>query len=297
MTSLPPGVTRYPRSAGRVGRPFHPVFDPALVAVVVVGGLVLALADSVPVRTVLLALGVGLVLPPLTWALHWLVRIVVCVAALVVALAIDSSVHLLGATAVFFWIICVFSGLIVLSGLVQRRRRLQRLASAEGAPPSGRDPGSSDAGFMATWDDADYDYEMADPDLETVLDAVRALDGRERTYVSVFRGRGRLDVGGDARTDLVVQHTRNRVVWGTVCDPTQPDPVEDKAARTGTRTSVVYGRQSMTVHRYRLTTLAWAEQAVRVWVTTGERDQTLPWWDSSANWPAPRPVLFKATGG
>lgn len=54
------------------------------------------------------------------------------------------------------------------------------------------------------WDHGPETVEPDTPSTADLLDAVRALDGRGRTVVSIARGHARLDIGGDAGGPLLV---------------------------------------------------------------------------------------------
>jgi hypothetical protein len=142
------------------------------------------------------------------------------------------------------------------------------------------------------WDGPDHDYEAVDPDPEVVLGAVRALDGRGRTSVSIFRGRGRLDVGGDADGVMVVAQADDRAHWHMVIDPAAaPD------GRTDETVTVGFGRLPLEYPRGRTTRLPQAEAAVTSWLLHGTRDPGLAWWSDTLTDPAPRPATLKFYGG
>ncbi|GGF56789.1 hypothetical protein GCM10011519_33380 [Marmoricola endophyticus] len=276
MSDLPPGVTRYPAdrrrvTAGRSGSAAA-LFSAVLVVVAVVA--VLEGADAVRVLVVAL---VALVVPVATAALPWTrVRTVLSVVA---ALAVFFALGVGGAANVFllFTALSALAAGLTLGAVLERRWRWQRrLAGAEGAPPAGRDPrGGKDVGVLAWWADVDHQYEMVDPTVEVVLDAVRALDGRERSVVSVYRGTGRLDVAGNASGVLVVQQSDDRAHW---CQVVGPDGVPGSEDALG----VVVAGAVLGVQRRRTTDRETAERVMRTWLVDGTRDSSVRWEPHSA---------------
>lgn len=268
MADLAPGVTRYPLPR----RHYQAVGVGGVVCGVLLLLLQLAVAvwlfDSDPV-TVLVILAACVLVPPATILLPWLLRLVISVAAGIAALAWANGRGHFGGGYALSWLVGSAVGLGALMGLVYLRWRRERLSRAEGAAPSGLDPSNGkDVGLFATWRDGQYEYEAAQPSLEVVLDAVRALDGVHRSFVSIFNGRGRMDVGGDAHGRLVVLQSDNRNYWHMV---------EDPHASEG-REPVVIGGVRTQYPRRRTTTLAAAEHAVTTWLRHAERDPSLDWW-------------------
>jgi len=278
MTTPMPGVTRYPLgrySYRRMGA------EALLLAFVFSLGTSVAtalFAGAEPV-TVLVVCVVGVVVPPATFVLPWWLRIAVVLATGVGLLSWSDGGEG-GIGLVLTVLAALLAGSVLLLWLVHRRWQRHREAAAEGAAPSGRDPsGGKDVGVFATWRGEGYDYEAAEPSAEVVLDAVRALNGRDRSAVSVFHGRGRLDVGGDAGDRLVVMQSDDRRRWHMVVDPHQP---EGKLPMVVAGLATHYPRQ-------RTTTLPEAERAVAAWVERGEREPSLDWWADTALDQALRP--------
>ena len=124
-----------------------------------------------------------------------------------------------------------------------------------------------------TWDDGAEECQLLDPDRDTALDAVRALDGERRTTVSIFRGARRLDVAGDARGALMVyqsdDRTDPRTPWHHLIDPASPDPEAEVVVAVGRRPG--HFRRSQTA------ALDAALQAVEHFLATGHRSPDLAW--------------------
>lgn len=78
-----------------------------------------------------------------------------------------------------------------------------RVRSPAGPALHGSHPGAAPA-LRARWDDGPESVEPEAPATATLLDAVRSLDGRERTIVSIARGQARLDIGGSSDGALLV---------------------------------------------------------------------------------------------
>lgn len=186
-----------------------------------------------------------------------------------------------------------FAGVPALAALSARRDRRRRLASAVGAPAVDRDPRDGrDVGTLATWRDAVHEYEAADPDPEVVVDALRRLDAADHVYVSIYRGRGRLDVYGGADEALVVQQTDDRRLtgghWNVAIDPAySPD------GASGERVEV--GWAGHYADRGRTVGLRQAESAVRTWLAHGVRDRDLTWHRLRRDEAHPQPSPLRRT--
>ncbi len=272
MAELAPGVTRYRLQGYRYRS--QGAGDLIVAALLLVGGLAFAIwgYGSDP-TTVLVIAAVCTLVPAPTIVFPWPVRAVIICAANVAVLSWANETGHLGRGYAIAWFVSAVAGMAPLMALAYRRYRRERLERAEGAPPTGLDPSDGrDVGVFATWRDAAYDYEAAQPTLEVVLDAVRALNGADRTFVSVFHGPGRLDVGGDANNRLVVLASDDRRTWHMVEDPREPE---------GKEPIVVAGIRTRYPRR-RTTTLPAAERAASAWLLRGERDPGLDWWSDTA---------------
>lgn len=185
------------------------------------------------------------------------------------------------------WLTGSGTGLGLLAGLHYRRWWRRRLDSAEGAPPSGLDPrAQKDVGVLAWWKDEIYEYEMVDPTPEVVLGAVRVLDGENRSIVSVYRGKVRLDVAGDAGAEVLVQQSDDRRTW---------HQVTSVAGVKAPKVWVNVVGFAVTYPADRLTDLRGAEVAMATWLANGRRDGSLGWWDDSSLDMAERPKYLKDT--
>jgi hypothetical protein len=249
------------------------------------GGIAQALLlyDVEPARVLILA-AVCTLVPPATIVLPWwwARAVVILVAEVAVASWVTSGNRYSGGYA-WCWFATTACGLVLLGALVYRRWWRRRLASAEGAPPSGLDPSrEGEVPFLARWKDAAYEYETTERDLDLVLGAVRSLNGKDHSYVSVYIGRGRLDVGGDAQGLMIVQQSDDRRNWHQVLDPTHPEKPRD-AQR------IVYAGALLGYPRRDLVRLHDAEAAVTAWMTLGQRATSLTWWDDSGLAPVTRP--------
>lgn len=285
MADLPPGVTRYRRLGYRYRRLGAGDLVWGTLLLLLTVALAVWMFGSDP-GTVLTIVAVCVLVPPLTIVVPWMVRAVVIAVADIAALSWANAGGHSGRGYALSWFIATISGLGLLLALAHRRWRRQRRARAEGAAPTDLDPSNGkDVGVFATWRDDAYDYEAAQPGLEVVLGAVRALNGRDRTVVSVFHGRGRLDVGGDAAGRLVVLQSDDRRAWHMVEDPAEP---EGKAPIVVAGVFTHYPRR-------RMVPLVAAERAVSTWLLRGERDPDLEWWSDTAWDEAFRPRTLTLT--
>lgn len=291
MSDLPPGVTRYPAEDSRVPRRGAGAAA-GLFGIVLVVLAVVALVQGASVLSVVVVALVAVAVVPASIVLP-VPRLRVPL-SVVVALAAYFALAGSGAANVFLLGVAV-SGLVTgrcLLSLVERRRWWQRrLRLAEGAPPAGLDPrGGKDVGLLAWWADVDHQYEMVDPTPDVVLAALRELDGHRRSVVSVYRGTGRLDVGGSASGAMVVQQSDDRAHWfQVVARHDRPDGQE--------AVGVVLAGAVLGLVRARTTDRETAERAVRTWLADGVRDPDLAWERHSAWGPrlALRPAWLRST--
>jgi hypothetical protein len=123
--------------------------------------------------------------------------------------ALVLSLLALGDRWYLTWLFTYFVGVLLSFTL---RSRLDRNARGA-APEQAADPDA----VVVRWAVGDRSEEVVDPGPDRVLDAVRALDGDQRTAVSLLRGRRRLDVFGDARRAVLVlqsdDHADHRTAW------------------------------------------------------------------------------------
>lgn len=63
------------------------------------------------------------------------------------------------------------------------------------------------SGLTVVWDDEGGSHELATTDASAILGLVGALNGRDRTLVTVFRGAAHTAVGGSASTGVVMYVT------------------------------------------------------------------------------------------
>ncbi|HEX7739508.1 MAG TPA: hypothetical protein VF426_07655 [Marmoricola sp.] len=264
----------------------------------VAGSVALALfafdADATRVAVVVI---VCIAVPVATIALRgggiWRFVVIVVAAIAVLGWASDSHHRNMG-----YALCCVATstyGFILLTGLLHRQWLRNRLTGAEGAPPASLDPtGGKDVGLFATWTDDHYSYEAVDPTTDLMVTVIRAFDGGDRSSASIFRGKGRLDIGGDARGAMIVIQSDDRKNWHQVVNPAQPE-VPSGRARTATLEQIVFAGKQIPVPRRRLTDLASAETAVHAWIEQGVRDPSLTWWSDSARETVLRPRLLQMT--
>jgi hypothetical protein len=76
------------------------------------------------------------------------------------------------------------------------------------------------------WDDGLTTHERTVTDLSEIVDLVEALDGRERTLVTVFRGAAHAAVGGSAQAGLVVYVTFDQQTFHQL---TAGEPTADRS--------------------------------------------------------------------
>ena len=179
------------------------------------------------------------------------------------------------------WVTATASGFIIVLSRRARREEAARLASAQGAPAGPRATNSRDVGVRAVWNSGEFDYEAQDPDLTLATAVLDALDGRRRTTLTVFHGRGRLDISGESAGRLLVsalrlesRGERDYFYAG------RPDPALDGSA-TGSVASCEFllarSTDPITVPEYMTVDRAVACQALDHWLRTGQRDPDLRW--------------------
>lgn len=291
VTALPPGVTSFDVPRVTTSRPAARGAVGLAVAVGLLTGLSPAVLGADPVE-VLLALGAAVVLCLAGYPLPGLVRLLALVVAGIVGLAVIGGPEGDGVGELVSWLMGFWVGVALLLPLLARRDRRRRLATAAGAPAVDHDPrGGTDVGTLATWRDARHEYEAVEPDPAVVLDAVRRLGSAQHVYVSVYRGRGRMDVIG--RSDgYVVQQTDNRLLpaWdvNVVVDPAS-------LPRGAVGELVRGGFPGSKVDRARVVGLAQAESAVRTWLTHGTRDRGLSWKHLGRSDAHPQPTELRRT--
>lgn len=281
MVDIAPGVTRYPVSAGNPTRRLPRIMWAVPVLFFLMGAAAPVFTGGVDLVTVALVV-VGLLTPTVTLLLPWWSR----------PLALFGVVGLLvvradwGTDRGLAYAACAATslglGVAIAWWFVERRGFQDRARSGEGAPPTGLDPtGGADVGVLARWRDDRFEYEASDPRPEVVLDAVRALDGGSRSIVTVYRGRGRMDVGGDAAGDMVVQQADRRRRWTAgfqVTGPSWRAPTSaEEAAEVRTRW-VRFGGAELEFPEDLLTTIGPARTAISTWLDEGVRDASLTWW-------------------
>ena len=225
-----------------------------------------------------------------------------------VAIALGVVVPLLNAVTVVSVVVAFLAALLVGVGLLYLPRRVRGLAGAVAfavglavcvlvATPLGltwlsslalgvglgshlrhrsqqdeTPPSVADHGSRAIWDEGTETVETTDPSTSQVVDAVRRLDGDQRSFVSILHASARLDVAGDAGGAMMVyqsdDRTDHRSNWHHL---TTPDP--------GTDDEVVVTVAGWPGHfrRSQTTTIEPALSAAEHYLTTGHRAPALPW--------------------
>lgn len=268
------GVTRYPIGFRHATKRFPPML--VLAAGVAAAALAWSVANDTDWLLIVVPLVAGLLVPVGSLLLPTVEQ---RAAAYVIATVAVSLVALwtngLEVDFVIVYAAALWLGHVAVVWAVRLREWRRRLASSSGAPPSGLDPGTRRRlPLLATWFDQHVDCERREPHPESVLDAIRRLDGDGCSLVSVLRGHARLDVGGDARAGLIVQQTDNRHRWPhgghhlTSTDPGTGD---------ADLTTVRFAQTWVAVPGSCVVALADAEAAVTTWLTSGRRDPSLTW--------------------
>lgn len=152
-------------------------------------------------------------------------------------------------------------------------------------PPAPDPPGPGRA--HARWDDGEEGMAVEDADAATALDAVRRLDGRTRSVVTLRRPPARLDVAGDAAGVMTTHHctdtTARRPRWRHLATATGPDDEVDLRLAGG----------DGHLPRHRTTTLDPALRAVTAFLADGPGgpDPSLPWSDDDPDGETRAPAL------
>ncbi len=149
----------------------------------------------------------------------------------------------------------------------------------------GRPVAAAPCGLRMAWDQDGEQRDNPAPGESEVLAAVRALNGRDRTFVSVFRDGARFDVGGDAAGAMVVFSSDDRRHWHQLRSPGAP----------ATEVDVTVGGMDGHYPQREVTDLSSALAAVTTWVRTGTRDQALPWFAETRRDEVVRPPTLQAT--
>ena len=158
MADLAPGVTRYPTELGSTGRVPRMLWVIAVLCFV--GGLAATVLTGGVGAWIAGVVIVGVLLPIACFPLPWWLRILVLVA---VTVAAGTAVDRIGFAGIGLdwgldrdlgYVACyagsLIAGLVLLAKIGERRAWRRRLASAEGAPPSGQDPtGGRKVGLLA----------------------------------------------------------------------------------------------------------------------------------------------------
>lgn len=245
------------------------------VAVVAVGGGIgwpLAMGAVTPVETMVTAV-VGVVLS----------------AAL---LFVPAGQRVLGLVIVFFgglfacarvdrplmlvWFTAVCLGILVGSQLRYLQRRRAEAAAGRASktthPRVGEAVGSH--GLSVVWDAGSNESQAVDPDLGLVEQAIHSLNGADHTIVSIFRGDGRFDVGGNATGDVLVYQSDDKRHFHWATTPGAASDSETQVTIAG-----IPGRFS----RRQVVTVDAALAAARTFVATGQRDSALTWLDDTTS--------------
>ncbi|VXC55546.1 hypothetical protein [Nocardioides sp. AX2bis] len=264
-----------PRRAARTERVLAPGwFGYLLNGSLAAGAVVLALVRDVPVPlvavtlapAVLVGLGAGLV--P-RFGMPLLVVAFIVSTGVTGELGLDRGVALVPPAGLFLGFTLALS--------VRYRRQQTVRSPAPGPPGPGR--------VHARWEDDEEDVAVDDADAETALDAVRRLDGRTRTVVTLHRPPARLDVAGDAAGAMTTYHcadtTARRPRWRHLGTTSRPDgEVMVRIAQTDGH-----------LRRHQTTTLDPAIGAVTAFLADGSADPALPWSDDDPDGELRPPAL------
>ncbi len=244
----------------------------ALFGALGVGGVLLGIrhgaspAAIVAAGSLALAVGFGLVQLPVRYVGPlWLLAVLAGIVA----------PRWTGQPLAFPWVGLLFTGQAL--GIRLRQSRQERRRARAGLPPTvrlRRAPPSGPDTLRVVRDDGPDHVETAEVPPDDVRAAVRALDGRTRTGVSVLRGDARLDVGGDASGVMAVYQcddvaARGLPAWFVVTSADDPSSsVEVDLRVVGVDAHLPAGG---------LTTLGPALAALDTFLATNGRAPGLPW--------------------
>lgn len=120
---------------------------------------------------------------------------------------------------------------------------------------------------LLTWDDGYTEHEVGSPTPDEVAVRLAALNGADRTLVTIYRDDAHLAVGGSATSGLVVYCTDdNEVFWQLMSDAPATESV-----------TVVAGGQSAGYPANHVTSLDDAIAAAKKFLETGGRADFLRW--------------------
>ena len=120
---------------------------------------------------------------------------------------------------------------------------------------------------ILTWDEGYEQRELPSPSAAEVQSRIAALNGVNRTLVTVYRDESHIAVGGSASDGLVVYCTfDNEVFWQLLSNATPGGSID-----------VVAGSQAGTYPSEHVTTLAAAQKAAAVFLEHGDRAPMLRW--------------------
>ncbi len=112
---------------------------------------------------------------------------------------------------------------------------------------------------------------VTEPSQAAVLAAIDALDGVERTVISLFRGPARLDLAGDAAGPMMVYHCADQAAarpeWSHLTTPGAPD----------TEVALQLGDALGHFRVWQTTTVEAAHRAAEEFLRTGGRAAGLAW--------------------
>lgn len=120
---------------------------------------------------------------------------------------------------------------------------------------------------LIVWDDGTAQHEEELREWPQLSERLAALDGVNRTLVTVLKDSGHLACGGSAATGLVVYATFDNTVFHQLVDPSAAD---------GART-VIAGGQAGQYPAHQVVDLNQAEAASRVFFERSELDPQQQW--------------------